>query len=444
MTYVSNTASPSQWNDRYLVLLSGVLLGYAVIGKGFAYLGFAPIFIGETVFILGLVVLLRTGGLFAALTMPPNLILAATMAWVLLRTLPFVGEFGFDAPRDSVVIMYGGFAFIVIALLLEDGRRVGTIIRYYSAFLSVFIPIIPLSLILSRYMPQYIPVFYGHNVPLLEVRPGEVAVHLAGATVFSLVGLRRATALQILLMLFTATIAISTNRGAMLALALPVIVAMLALGRARQLIIVLVAGAAAFSAAYVVETAFTKYHEAQSSDQRALSTRQIVDNVASIFGRSGDQTESTKKWREDWWNLIIKDTLYGPHFWVGRGFGMNIADADGFGGGGSSDQPALRSPHNMQMTVLARAGVPGAALWALFVVCWFGTLLSAMRIARRRRQPEWAGLFLFLGCYVMSIIINATFDVALEGPMLGIWFWCLVGLGTGSVMVYRCQLTEVC
>jgi hypothetical protein len=39
----------------------------------------------------------------------------------------------------------------------------------------------------------------------------------------------------------------------------------------------------------------------------------------------------------------------------------------------------------------------------------------------------------------MSVIINATFDVALEGPMQGIWFWCLVGFGIGSVMIYRYQ-----
>jgi hypothetical protein len=41
-----------------------------------------------------------------------------------------MGVHGFDALRDSVVIMYGGFAFVVIALLLEDGSRVNSILRY--------------------------------------------------------------------------------------------------------------------------------------------------------------------------------------------------------------------------------------------------------------------------------------------------------------------------
>ena len=93
----------------------------------------------------------------------------------------------------------------------------------------------------------------------------------------------------------------------------------------------------------------------------------------------------------------------------------------------------------MHMTLLARAGVPGVALWALLLASWFAMLTNAALTARRRGQTDWAGLFLFVGCYVMSVIINATFDVALEGPMQGIWFWCLIGFGIGSVMIYRCQ-----
>ena len=34
-------------SDHYLVLLGGALLGYAVLGKYFAYLGIPPLFVGE-------------------------------------------------------------------------------------------------------------------------------------------------------------------------------------------------------------------------------------------------------------------------------------------------------------------------------------------------------------------------------------------------------------
>src|SRR5712664_3516540 len=191
MAYVSSISRPTRWGDRYLLLLSAVLFGYAMNGKGFAYLGFPPIFIGEVALITGFIVFLRTGCLIATLASLPSFLLAVSMLWVLLRTLPFVGVYGFDALRDSVVVMYGGFAFVVIALLLEDGRRINTMLRYYGEFLNIYIPAIPLVFAFSRYMADHIPRWPGYNVPLLQIGSGEVAVHLAGASVFALVGFRK-------------------------------------------------------------------------------------------------------------------------------------------------------------------------------------------------------------------------------------------------------------
>jgi O-antigen ligase len=230
-----------------------------------------------------------------------------------------------------------------------------------------------------------------------------------------------------------------SSRGALLAFVLPFSFAVLVLGKVRVVVPAVVAGLVIFATAYAVETAFTDYHAARTSSERSLSARQIVDNVAGIAGQGEQQMEDTKTWRLEWWDIILSDTVYGPNFWTGRGFGLNLADADGFQDGDHPDLPALRSPHNVHMTVLARAGVPGLALWLGLLTSWFAIMMHAMLTARRRGQTEWAGLFLFASCYAASFVINATFDVALEGPMQGIWFWCLVGFGIGSAMVYRCQ-----
>ena len=77
--------------DRYLALLAIVLLGYALMGKGFAYLGFPPLYVGEIALLTGIVVFLRIGAFAGALATLPALLLVALMAWVLARTLPFVG-----------------------------------------------------------------------------------------------------------------------------------------------------------------------------------------------------------------------------------------------------------------------------------------------------------------------------------------------------------------
>jgi hypothetical protein len=428
-------------SELYLLLLCGVLLGYALLGKGFAYLGFPPLYIGEITFLAGVVFFLRTGCLIASLTTLPSLLLVSAMAWVLLCTVPYVSAYGFDALRDSVIIMYGGFAFFIIALLLEDARRIETVIRYYGVMLVSF-PAILVGFCLTKYWWDYIPRLYG-PVPIVDIGANAVGAHLAGTMVYVLIGYRKVSPLWLVVWFTTLALVGATNRGATLSVIIPVGFAMLMLGRFRLMLSTIVAAVCIFTILLTVEATNGEQTEAQGSMERPVSAHQIVENVKSIFGQSGQQTEGTKQWRLNWWEIIINDTVHGANYWTGRGFGINLADADGFAGTGSNPRPPTRSPHNAHMTLLARAGIPGLVLWGLVLLSWFGMLLQSLLMARARGQKDWANLFLFIGCYAISILINATFDVTLEGPMQGIWFWCLFGFGIGSVMIYRAALHAV-
>jgi O-Antigen ligase len=168
-------------------------------------------------------------------------------------------------------------------------------------------------------------------------------------------GFYKMSPLQIVFLVATVVMFSVDGRGAMLAFIIPVVFAALMLGKVGELVTVLVVGLVIFSAAYAVETHFTVYHEPESSRDRSISTRQILENVASVVGQAGEQAEGTKVWRTEWWDIIVKNTLHGPNFWTGRGFGLNLADADGFQYGDSRDTAPLRSPHNVHMTMLARA-----------------------------------------------------------------------------------------
>jgi hypothetical protein len=441
-TLKSEPRRPLSGGDRYLALLAIVLLGYALMGKGFAYLGFPPLYVGEIAFLTGIVVFIRVGAFVAALATLPALLLVALMAWVLARTLPFVGLYGFDSLRDSVVVIYGCFALIVIGLLLEDARRINTVLRYYGIMLTCF-PGISLGFWLEKYWGDDIPQLYG-PVPILDIGASALGTHLAGTMVFALIGYRRVSFLWVVAWLATLALVGATNRGATLATIVPVTIAMLALKRYRLMFTTAVATVGIFAALLALESAFGDYEEAKDSMERPVSAHQIVENAKSIGGQSGQQAEGTKKWRLNWWDIIINDTIYGPDFWTGRGFGINLADADGFAGTGDRNnrRPPTRSPHNVHMTLLARAGIPGVVLWALVLVSWIGMLTRAILTARARGHEQWVELFLFIFCYAVAILINASFDVTLEGPMQGIWFWCLFGFGVGSVMIYRAQHSD--
>lgn len=426
---------------RYLAFLGFVLLGYAVMGRGFAYLGFPPLYIGEIALLTGAAVFVRSRTLLASLATLPGVLLAATMAWVLARTLPFFGLYGFDSLRDSTIIVYGGFAFIVAGLLLEDPRRIDTVLRYYR-FMLVSLPAMLVALLLNKYLPDDVPQLLG-PAPIVNVGPSAVGTHLTGLMVFALIGYRKVSAMWVLMWFATLVPVIATNRGAALSVVVPIVFAMIVLGQFRLMFTTLKVGLTIFIAVLALESLFGQYDEAQESWDRPVSAHQILENALSIVGQSGGQGEGTKQWRLNWWDIIIRDTVHGPNFWTGRGFGVNLAEQDGFAGpdmtANGQNRALTRSPHNAQMTMLARAGVPGLVLWALVLTSWFGMLMKATVMARVRGHKQWADLFLFIGCYAAAIVINASFDVVLEGPVQGIWFWCLFGFGVGSVMIYRAQ-----
>src|SRR5262249_29632703 len=160
-------------------------------------------------------------------------------------------------------------------------------------------------------------------------------------------------------------------------------------------------GLAIFVALLALESTLGDYDDvadSRNSFERPLSAQQIANNVQSIFSESEQQNDGNKQWRLNWWEIIINDTIRGPNFWTGRGFGINLADADGFAGTGDphNPRPPTRSPHNAHMTLLARAGIPGLVLWALVLLSWFGMMMKAILTARLRGHKEWVALFLFI------------------------------------------------
>ncbi|MCC7260798.1 MAG: O-antigen ligase domain-containing protein, partial [Alphaproteobacteria bacterium] len=124
----------------------------------------------------------------------------------------------------------------------------------------------------------------------------------------------------------------------------------------------------------------------------------------------------------------------GEYFLTGKGFGINLADDDGFQ---VRDDASLLSPHNVHLTVLARTGVPGFALWVALQLAYAGSLIVALFHARSCGHREWQALFLLLFTYWLAMLVNASFDPYLEGPMGGIWFWSVMGVGLAACHAYR-------
>ena len=147
--------------------------------------------------------------------------------------------------------------------------------------------------------------------------------------------------------------------------------------------------------------------------------------------QGGAQTEDTKEWRQKWWRIIIDNTLHGPYFWTGRGFGVNLAVEDGFASP-QAERP-LRSPHNSHLDVLARMGIIGLTIWIALWLAWFTTMIRARRRTSSHDLRFTRGLMGFAIAAVVAILVNAYFDPTLESPQVAMWLWSLFGLGLGLV-----------
>jgi O-antigen ligase len=289
---------------------------------------------------------------------------------------------------------------------------------------------------LGRLAGTGVPMWPGTQVPIIYAKAGDILVHLGGAAAFMAVGLSGNVRKSRIALLGLGVALTGLSRGGLLAFSLAFGFAFVTRPRSRNAwaLVTLFVMAAVF-------LAVTDLRLRYPGNDREVSFAQFTERFASTAGRAGGQDlENTKSWRLAWWGTIIGYTIVGDYRWAGKGYGINLATDDGFQ---VTDDDSLRSPHNATMTILARSGVIGLLAWLSLLGTWSITLLRAMLRARQRQDRQWSALFAFLLAYFLALFVNASFDVYLEGPVGGIWFWSVLGVGIGATLIYRQQVDEL-
>jgi len=147
---------------------------------------------------------------------------------------------------------------------------------------------------------------------------------------------------------------------------------------------------------------------------RTITLSQITDNFTSIVSSDIDGTLTDNKvWRLIWWAKLVNESFTLQHFFVGKGLGMSLAGNDIL-----NTDDNLRSPHNFNLTILARFGYIVFITWIIWLVSLFKPLFTR----------KLAGKTLAITSILLAFIINGSFDVFFEGPMGAFPFWTFVGL----------------
>jgi O-Antigen ligase len=420
-----------------------LLAGYALFGKGFAYLGIPPYgYVGELGLLLGIMTLCTVLHL-GLWRLSVTWLLAAFMLWGLIRTIPYIGTYGIDTLRDAVIWGYGVYAFAVATVVLRF-NAFEKVAELYGRALPIFLVLAPAMFALYYFAGDLIPRWpWGpeDGVSIILPKAGDLGAQYAGAFPFLLSGLSGATLGVPLFALWVVGAAplIAFSRGALVTIASAVGLVMLL----RPALKTYYALSIAVVCMLFVFLVMSAGNIGLSDRGRIVSAEQIWQNIESIFSndvRPDLNLEGTKRWREMWWDKIVDYTFEGEYFWTGKGFGINLADADGF----QTDltDHTLRSPHNVNMTILARSGVPGLLLWAALQLTFALKLLLSFFRDRKANRPRLAAMEFWVLLYWLAFIINGSFDVFLEGPQGGIWFWSIVGFGLALISGHRRLASE--
>jgi O-antigen ligase len=146
-------------------------------------------------------------------------------------------------------------------------------------------------------------------------------------------------------------------------------------------------------------------------------------HLRSISGAE-DTPGSSVEGRVDWADQALQRFHSSP--WFGVGFGQPLINWT------QEDGTSVRQPHNSSLSILARLGAVGFAVWIMFHLCLLKAFFHALR-HRHSWSELMSDLILWLFLLYLTFMIVIHVEPGLEFPTGAIPFYFFVGLSVGLV-----------
>lgn len=395
----------------YLNVFVLVYALYAYFNKGVAYA-----FLAEITLVVGVVLILVNLKHYVLIWNKPiklvAFFIAVTGVWLAAR----LGKFPLvELLQDAFMFFYGFFIFIVFLFagaLEMFKQKMFSIYKWYP--IVVFI-----TFLLVSYVPFFQEFKLFGEIPFLMYKYGDMAIHLLITTLLLLCGHvkmgKRFLLVNIIIIAYLFLVIAAYNRAGMLSYIMGLFV-FLFVYRKRF------TGAAVLSylkvIPFVLVIVFASYINTKVDENfqgRTVGLEQLQKNITSIFSMdTGGSLSNNKLWRLAWWYKIITDALIPKNALIGRGVGENLALINDI----QVENDSLRAPHNFHLNILARFGF-------IFLFVWIWWITMHMKKINANREKEFNVMVLVI---IMAFLINASFDVYLEGPMGAFPFWTWLGI----------------
>jgi hypothetical protein len=413
--------------QRALRILFVALLLYAALGKGFAYAGWSPVFVGEL-----LLVVVVAGAVRSTALLPRNGAAVVTGGLVAAAVVQCaVDRLANDVPlletvRGLAVVYYCMFAFGAYALLREWEARAGRerVLETVESSIMRALPFVASAVLVLAVLlliePSWLPTWPGSGVPVVLTKPGDIAVTLVFFTSIlrsrRLLGRLVARNSVLAMLAMTALLVAVRSRGALLTLVVGLVVARPRADRVAKGVL------AAISVMLVLYVSGLRL----SVGHREFSYDGVTDAVASVLGTEpedeiGSNYVGTRNWRADWWQAIWHDAVADRMLLHGHGWGDNLAVRYDVVPPPAADDPrVLRLPHSLFFSLVGRAGVLFAVVFLLVPVLTIATTYRSHPLDRSPTVEAARGA-------VAAAVATALFGIYIESPQGGIVFWSLIG-----------------
>jgi hypothetical protein len=396
----------------FLNLYFFIFLLYLIFNKGIAYS-----FLVEFSWITGLIIIFISRKNFYFII---NLKSKIIIFFILLSNIYLlygINKFPIlNVIKDSFVFNYACFS-IILFLFIDDKDQIWKKLK----LIYTWYPIIPLlSFGIFNLIPSLDTVKIFGDITIMNHKHSDMAVHLLISTIFYIkYNTDKLTNHQyffIFLIIFDFLMIAAYSRSGTISFLIGLTSYLyfnkekLITNNFKRILKLLVIGF------IIILPIYASIQIQENFQGRTVGFDQLKNNFLSIVSSNEDvpaTLEDNKIWRLVWWGKIINYSFTPQYFFTGRGLGMSLVKTDGI-----DAEEDLRSPHNFHLTIMARFGVIVFCVWIYFLYLLFNDFF-------RKKLDE--NRFIIVSI-LLAFLINASFDVFLEGPMGAFPFWTFVGL----------------
>jgi hypothetical protein len=417
--------------ELWQAMVMTALTGYIVFGYGFANLALhigVPIIIGHGLMFaaVGLVFLTDRAAFTKALREPAVRWALILISFTLVRLLVDVPRYGFYAARDASMFLEE--IFLILGFIwAREKRSIDSLMKcLFVVFVAniIYCCSFPWGESLSDWSPKS-GIFLA--VPLLGNYAGNDIYLLAGALFCVLVG-RYAFRLPSWILVFLAAaelLGIAIFQARYVYVDLVVCLVLLSLfGEIRKC-----AQVAALICLGIGTIWFMTSVIGLELSGRVGPVRLdfLQEHALSLLGDPNAPAAGSISSRMNWYDDVLsRVTSSASTLLIGDGFGRPLIDFSVPSG------EVVRQPHNSHLSVLARLGACGFAVWIFFHVSICKRFVYAFR-ARPRLDPRMSALVLWLLLFYIMVMIEATVQPGLEFSNGAIPVYFLIGFALGVI-----------